>query len=78
MFSGSVYLWGKYTVVTLAANLDGNEALCIFNIYVQCKHLYFLNLNLSLFHVEEYFSIKRDITALNPVISMVARLPSTL
>lgn len=35
--SGSVFLWGKYPVVIEATNLDGNKALCSFDIYVQYR-----------------------------------------
>ncbi|XP_076460199.1 uncharacterized protein LOC143293161 [Babylonia areolata] len=33
--SGTVFLWGKYPVVVEASNMDGNKALCTFDIYVQ-------------------------------------------
>lgn len=35
--AGSVFLWGKYRNIILATNRDGNQALCSFDIYVQCK-----------------------------------------
>ena len=35
--AGTVFLWGKYPVVVEASNMDGNKALCAFDIYVQCE-----------------------------------------
>ena len=35
--AGTVFLWGKYPVVVEASNMDGNKALCVFDIYVQCE-----------------------------------------
>ena len=35
--AGTVFLSGKYPVVVEASNMDGNKALCVFDIYVQCE-----------------------------------------